>query len=114
MGLLSPSAQRILLRGAPGAGTKAIEITYTAGPCADCGAIDTAGIHAKFNLIPNAACSGPKPTANPIIDAAGRTPQGCVIVNAACPGDGRARDASGRIPDPLTGSTGSSSDMAGA
>ena len=28
----------------------------SADPRADCGAIDTAGIHAKFNLIPNGAC----------------------------------------------------------
>lgn len=109
--LLPPKTRRGSLVDAASAGTKAIEITCTASSRADCGAIDTAGVHAKFNLVLNAACSNPKAAANPI-DAARRTSQGRVIENTASPGPGRARDATGRIPDPPTGSTGPSSDMA--
>ena len=87
--LLQPISWRGLLLDSAGAGAKTVEIPKSAHSRTNTGAINTAGIQAKFDLIPETAGSGPKPAPGPI-DTACCTSPGREIANSTGSGTRRA------------------------
>ena len=108
-----PKSWRGLLPDAARAGPKTVEIAKTADSRANSAAIDTAGVQAKLDLIPETAGSDPK-AAPDTIGAARRASPGSSIADSAGPGPRLTSGTAGGVADTPTNAVRPSADMAGS